>query len=133
MPLFFFIFGAVLLDAGVLGNGAAFFKQLKGDVSGFLAFGVAILILGGLGISPTFRPVSKSLLVLVFVAFFLKNGKAIISQTVSTSETGSTANTATTSSSAATAPTSSSSSSSSSTNWGQYADDIFGAIEDYEG
>lgn len=116
MPLFFFVFGAILVDAGYLGNATPLFAQLKSDVSGFLAFGVAILILGAIGISADFRPVSKALLVLVFVVFLLankaKNAKAIIGNTVSTSETGSTSNTASANPSAATDSTSSSSSSS---------------------
>lgn len=78
MSLFFFLFGALLLDSGVHGSAGATFDQLKADVSSFLAFGLVILILGGLGESTTLRPVSKALLGLVFVVFFLRNGQSMI-------------------------------------------------------
>lgn len=140
MPLFFLFFGFVLLVGGYRGNASPLFTQIETDGKGFLAFGLAILILGGLGISTTIRPVSKALLGLVFVVFFLSknvsgasNGARIFDALKNVSETGSTTNTATTSTSAATASTSSTSSgssSSSSENWGEYADDIFSLFDD---
>ncbi len=78
MPLFFFIIGFLLIDSGVRGNAKAVAGQLASDVQGFLAFGAAIVILGVLGMSPTARPVAKSLLVLVFVTFLLKNGNNVV-------------------------------------------------------
>lgn len=79
MPLFFFIIGFLLIDSGVRGNAKAVAGQLATDVQGFLAFGAAIIILSIVGMSPTARPVAKSLLVLVFVVFLLKNGNAVVS------------------------------------------------------
>lgn len=79
MPLFFFIIGFLLIDSGVRGNAKAVAGQLASDVQGFLAFGAAIIILSIVGMSPTARPVAKSLLVLVFVVFLLKNGNAVVS------------------------------------------------------
>jgi hypothetical protein len=84
MPLFFFIIGFVLIDSGFRGNAVALFQQFESDAKGFLAFGAAILILGALGISPSIRPISKGLLVLVFIVFFLKNGNQVVSGIQST-------------------------------------------------
>lgn len=77
MPLFFFAVGLILIIAGMRGNASAISSQLMSDAKGFLAFGTAILILGGLGAFPSVRPVSKALLVLVFIVFFLKNGQNV--------------------------------------------------------
>ena len=79
MPLFFFIIGFLLIDSGVRGNAKDVASQVATDVQGFLAFGAAIIILGILGMSPTARPVSKALLILVFVTFLLKNGNQVVS------------------------------------------------------
>jgi hypothetical protein len=84
MPLFFFIIGFVLIDSGFRGNAVALFQQFESDAKGFLAFGAAIIILGALGISPSIRPISKGLLVLVFIVFFLKNGNQVVSGIQST-------------------------------------------------
>lgn len=78
MPLFFFIVGFLLIDAGVRGNAKDVAGQLATDVQGFLAFGAAIIILGVIGMSPAARPVAKSLLILVFVVFLVKNGNAVV-------------------------------------------------------
>lgn len=78
MPLFFFVIGFLLIDAGVRGNAKDVASQLATDVQGFLAFGAAIIILGVLGMSQTARPIAKSFLVLVFVVFLLKNGNAVV-------------------------------------------------------
>lgn len=79
MPLFFFIVGFLLIDSGVRGNAKAVGGQIATDVQGFLAFGAAIIILGIVGMSPSARPVAKSLLVLIFVTFIIKNGNQIVS------------------------------------------------------
>lgn len=81
MPLFLLIFGALLIDAGMHKQAGAFFTQLKTDMVGFVAFGAVVAILGGLGSIQTIRPVTKGLLFLVFIAYFLQNGKAIASNT----------------------------------------------------
>lgn len=78
MPLFLLIFGALMIDAGMRKQTTQFFGQLKSDMSGFVAFGMVILILGGLGTIEAIRPITKGLLLLVFVAFFLKNGQNIV-------------------------------------------------------
>jgi hypothetical protein len=88
MPLFFFIIGFVLIDSGFRGNAVALFQQFESDAKGFLAFGAAIIILGALGISPSIRPISKGLLVLVFIVFFLKNGNQVVSGIQSTISAG---------------------------------------------
>lgn len=79
MPLFFLIFGAIFIDSGLRGNASETFNQLKIDVTGFLAFAIAIIILGVVGEAKTFRPVANGLLILVFVVFFLKNGNQFVS------------------------------------------------------
>lgn len=86
MPLFFFIVGFLLIDSGVRGNAKAVAGQIATDVQGFLAFGAAIVILGIVGMSPSARPVAKSLLVLVFVTFIIKNGNQVVSGLVSASK-----------------------------------------------
>ncbi|HET8705956.1 MAG TPA: hypothetical protein VFM46_06605 [Pseudomonadales bacterium] len=78
MPFFLIIFGAMLIASGVNGKTSDLMDQLKKDGSGFLAFGAAVLVLGLLGTIETVRPVSKALLVLLFVAFLLKNGKNVV-------------------------------------------------------
>ena len=71
------IVGFLLVDSGIRGNGLATIKQLESDITGFLAFAAAILILGGVGMFNSARPVAKAMLFLVFIVFFLKNGVAI--------------------------------------------------------
>ncbi|MDE2101043.1 MAG: hypothetical protein KGL39_27600 [Patescibacteria group bacterium] len=78
MPFFLIIFGSMLIASGVNGKTSDLMDQLKKDGSGFLAFGAAVLVLGLLGTIETVRPVSKALLVLLFVAFLLKNGKNVV-------------------------------------------------------
>lgn len=78
MPLFFVILGLILADSGVRGNAAQLFQQVAADAKGFIAFASVIIILWGIGISQTARPVTKMLLGLVFVVYFLKNGNAIV-------------------------------------------------------
>ena len=77
MPLFFLVIGFCCIDSGVRGNAATLFAQVKTDMTGFLALGAVILILGALGAVPSIRPVAKALLGLVFIAFFVKKGSAI--------------------------------------------------------
>lgn len=78
MPIFFFVIGVLMLTAGVRGTASQLSAQLLIDVKGFLAFGTVILILGGVGAVPEFRGIAKSFLLLVFVVFFLKNGKNVV-------------------------------------------------------
>lgn len=79
MPLFMLLMGAIMLDSGLRGNAQNLFVQFEGDLKGFLNFGAIVVILGVAGFSPTLRPISKGMLLLVFVAYFLKNGKNIVS------------------------------------------------------
>ena len=86
MPLFSVILGALFLISGFRGTAEDTFKQLSIDVDGFLALGAVIIILGVSGLSPTIRPISKGLLVLVFLVFILKNGNKIVENTVQTTK-----------------------------------------------
>jgi hypothetical protein len=134
VSLFFFLFGALLLDSGVHGSAVATFGQLKTDVSSFLAFGLVILILGGLGESEKLRPVAKGMLVLVFVVFFLRNGKSMIGNLRAFSTaSGGVANAPTTApvQDSTAAPASSGSGSSSSNNDSQYLSLASNALDAY--
>ncbi len=79
MPLFFLILGVVLLDSGLHGSASATYQQVKIDTAGFLSFGAAIIILGGVGYFDGAKPIAKGLLTLLFVVFFLRNGNKLIS------------------------------------------------------
>jgi hypothetical protein len=81
--------GLLLVDSGFKGTAKDTLAQLEGDLKGFLSFAVVILILGGLGTIDSIRPVSKGLLLLVFIVFFLKHGNAIVESITSTATSNS--------------------------------------------
>lgn len=77
MPLFFLVLGLILISSGLHDHAGDLAHQFASDMSGFLPFATAILIVGGLGMIESFRPVSKALLILIFAVFFLKNGNQL--------------------------------------------------------
>lgn len=89
MGLFFFIAGILLATSGLEGHAKDFTHQIAEDGKGFMSLAAVILILGGLGMFDSIRPVSKALLFLVFVVFFLRNGNALTRNLTSVTSTSS--------------------------------------------
>lgn len=80
MPLFLILLGAMLISAAIHGNVAALATQIKDDGSPFIAWIFLIVAVGLAGYSKTIRPVSNAFLVLIVVAFILRNGKNIAAE-----------------------------------------------------
>lgn len=78
MPILALLIGVMFIEVGIRNNAKPMFSQLASDAQGFLALGAAVMILAILGSLETIRPIAKSLLVLVFVVFLLKNGNKIV-------------------------------------------------------
>jgi ABC-type transport system involved in cytochrome c biogenesis permease subunit len=78
MPIFLAIAGILLIVAGVKGREKEFLSQVTDDGKGFIVWFLLILIVGIVGISKTWRPVSNAFLVLIVIAFILGSGNAII-------------------------------------------------------
>lgn len=78
MTVLFFIIGLIFLDSGVRGNAQQLIAQFESDAKGFVSFAMVVLILSAAGISSTIRPISKYMLMLVFVVYFLKNAPRIV-------------------------------------------------------
>lgn len=78
MPFAFAVVGVVLLVAGVRGTSGDLLGMLKDDLTSennFVHWIIAIGILGALGYVDSVRPLSRALLLLVFVVLVLSQGK----------------------------------------------------------
>jgi hypothetical protein len=82
MAFLFLIIGVVLVTAGVKGTQGELWTQVQKDFSpsqqqqgqhSFLAWFIAILIIGSLGYIDELKELSRSFLVLVIVVLFLSN------------------------------------------------------------
>lgn len=83
MPIILTVAGVALIWSAVRDTQNALFTLLYNDVIGagttgfsksFLAWIVAIVIIGSIGYIKTLRPISNAMLVLVIVVLFLANG-----------------------------------------------------------
>lgn len=86
MPFIFLILGIMLLTTGVRNTQGEFFDLVKSDFAGngtiqnsFLAWLLAIGIIGGLGYYKPLKPLSDGFLLLIIVVLFLSN-KGVFSQ-----------------------------------------------------
>jgi hypothetical protein len=78
MPIFLAFVGILLIVAGVKGQEQALLQQMSGDVKAFVVWFVIILLVGAVGLSKTMRPLSNAFIVLIFVAFIIRDGNQII-------------------------------------------------------
>lgn len=78
MPFLALLVGAVFIVAAIRNSHGALLAALKEDVPSFAIWAAAIMAIAALGFIPNMKPVSRSLLVLVFVVIVLKNYKAIL-------------------------------------------------------
>lgn len=80
MPFAFLIIGITFIVAGVRGTDGDLVSLVKGDFTSengkpsFIAWLVAILLIGALGYIEPIKPISRAFLVLVVVVLFLSNG-----------------------------------------------------------
>ena len=75
MPFALIFVAVALIVSGFRGTHRCLFTLLTEDASGkFLAWGAAMLVIGGLGYVKPLEPVSNALLVLLIVVLFLANG-----------------------------------------------------------
>ncbi len=86
MPFIFLILGIMLVTTGVRDTQGDFFNLVKSDFAGngtiqnsFLAWLLAIGVIGGLGYYKPLKPLSDGFLLLVIVVLFLSN-KGVFSQ-----------------------------------------------------
>lgn len=77
MAFAFLIVGITLVVSAVRNTSGDLFTLMKGDFTGsnnFIAWMLAILVIGALGYIRSIAPVSRAFLVLVVVVLFLSNG-----------------------------------------------------------
>src|SRR5258706_8292471 len=80
MPFAFLLLGVIFITAGVRGTDDQLVTLIKGDFTSengkpsFIAWLVAILLVGALGYIEPVKPVSRAFLVLIVVVLFLSNG-----------------------------------------------------------
>jgi hypothetical protein len=80
MAFAFLIIGAVFITAGVRETDGELTDLIKGDFTSkngkpsFIAWLMAILLIGALGYIEPIKPVSRAFLVLVVIVLFLSNG-----------------------------------------------------------
>jgi len=80
MPVFFGLFGIILIVAGVRGRVTSgtpsLMSLIKDDFSGndpFWKWMLAILLIGSVGYIPNLRPISRGFMALVIIVFALSN------------------------------------------------------------
>lgn len=73
IPLFFI--AAILFIAAYRGQLGYLASNLEQDLKGFMAWMVAIIAIGAIGLIPKMRPVSNALFFLVFLVLILANSK----------------------------------------------------------
>lgn len=79
MPFVLLIIGVILCTAGVRNTQSQLFSLVKGDFTGsnnFIAWTLAILVIGGLGYIQPLRPLSRSFMVLVIVVLIIANSRS---------------------------------------------------------
>lgn len=78
MIIILVLIAAVLIVAAIRDTQGDLFAALRNDVPAFGTWAGAIMLLGAIGFIPGARPVSRALIVLVFVVLFVNNYQAII-------------------------------------------------------
>lgn len=78
MIIILVLIAAVLIVAAIRDTQGDLFAALRDDVPAFGTWAAAIVLLGALGFVPGARPVSRALIVLVFVVLFVNNYQTIV-------------------------------------------------------
>lgn len=74
MPYVVALIGVLLVVTALRGTTGEFLELLRGDVSGFLWFILALIILGAIGAYiPAWQKVSGAMIFLIVVAFMISN------------------------------------------------------------
>lgn len=77
MPFILILLAVLFIAAGLRGTQGELFSLLKGDFTGdgnFIAWCVAVFLVGAIGYIPQFKPFSNAFLVLIVVSFIVRNG-----------------------------------------------------------
>lgn len=78
MIIILVLIAAILIVAALRDTQGDLFAALKSDVPAFGTWAAALIVLGLLGFIPGVRPVSRALIVLVFVVLFVNNYQSIV-------------------------------------------------------
>ncbi len=80
MALFFWLVSILLITAAAQGNTLTLIRQVESDAAPFFVWIVLIAFMGILRQNGTLRPVANAFLVLIVVAFILRNGQNIATE-----------------------------------------------------
>lgn len=78
MILVALLIGVVLIVAAVRNSQDALFSALGTDIPEFVIWAAAIIAIGAIGWIPSLKPVSRGLLILIFVVIVLRNYSAVL-------------------------------------------------------